>query len=228
MPKDYKDIRPRARQRPHGHPAAARHDHRPAAGHRDLARGRAVAQPPVEPVRRQGKPIEPVAKIAPTQPPKPEREGRAGEGRQGQARRREGRRGSPHRAAALRVLHDPPRREGGQGQGGQGRCRQGQGARQRRPRLLALPPKPHSGETYWLQAGAFAEEKDADNLKAKIAFTGLEANVKAAEHSRTRAPCTASAWAPTRASTTRTESRPRCPRTGSAPTIIRTDEAKNR
>ena len=40
-------------------------------------------------------------------------------------------------------------------------------------------PKPHSGEVYWLQAGAFSEEKEADNLKAKIAFTGLEATVRA-------------------------------------------------
>jgi cell division protein FtsN len=39
-------------------------------------------------------------------------------------------------------------------------------------------PKPHTGETYWLQAGAFTEEKEADNLKAKIAFTGLEASVR--------------------------------------------------
>ena len=39
-------------------------------------------------------------------------------------------------------------------------------------------PKPHSGETYWLQAGAFSEEKEADNLKAKIALTGLEASVR--------------------------------------------------
>lgn len=39
-------------------------------------------------------------------------------------------------------------------------------------------PKPHTGETYWLQAGAFSEEKDADNLKAKIALTGLEASVR--------------------------------------------------
>ena len=39
-------------------------------------------------------------------------------------------------------------------------------------------PKPHSGETYWLQAGAFAEEREADNLKAKIALTGLEATVR--------------------------------------------------
>jgi cell division protein FtsN len=39
-------------------------------------------------------------------------------------------------------------------------------------------PKPHSGEIYWLQAGAFSEEREADNLKAKIALTGLEAAVR--------------------------------------------------
>jgi cytoskeletal protein RodZ len=48
------------------------------------------------------------------------------------------------------------------------------------PKLGSSPssPKPHSGEVYWLQAGAFSEEKEADNLKAKIAFTGLEATVR--------------------------------------------------
>jgi cell division protein FtsN len=39
-------------------------------------------------------------------------------------------------------------------------------------------PKAFSGELYWLQAGAFASESDADNLKAKIALTGLEASVR--------------------------------------------------
>ena len=39
-------------------------------------------------------------------------------------------------------------------------------------------PKPHSGEIYWLQAGAFTDQSDADNLKAKIALTGLEASVR--------------------------------------------------
>ena len=39
-------------------------------------------------------------------------------------------------------------------------------------------PKPHTGETYWLQAGAFSEEREADNLRARIALTGLEASVK--------------------------------------------------
>jgi cell division protein FtsN len=42
----------------------------------------------------------------------------------------------------------------------------------------AASPKPHSGETYWLQAGAFTEEREADNLKARIALTGLEASVR--------------------------------------------------
>jgi cell division protein FtsN len=48
-----------------------------------------------------------------------------------------------------------------------------------KPGSSPAAPKPHAGETYWLQAGAFAEEKEADNLKAKIAFTGLEATVRA-------------------------------------------------
>jgi cell division protein FtsN len=39
-------------------------------------------------------------------------------------------------------------------------------------------PKPHSGESYWLQAGAFSEEREADNLRARIALTGLEASVR--------------------------------------------------
>ena len=39
-------------------------------------------------------------------------------------------------------------------------------------------PKPHSGEIYYLQAGAFSEEKEADNLRARIALTGLEASVR--------------------------------------------------
>jgi cell division protein FtsN len=42
----------------------------------------------------------------------------------------------------------------------------------------ASTPKPHSGETYWLQAGAFTEEREADNLRARIALTGLEAAVR--------------------------------------------------
>ena len=49
-----------------------------------------------------------------------------------------------------------------------------------KPGSSPLSPKPHSGEIYWLQAGAFSEEKEADNLKARIALTGLEASVRPA------------------------------------------------
>ena len=47
-----------------------------------------------------------------------------------------------------------------------------------KPGSSPATPKPHSGDVFWLQAGAFTDEKEADNLKAKIAFTGLEASVR--------------------------------------------------
>lgn len=47
-----------------------------------------------------------------------------------------------------------------------------------KPGSSPASPKPHSGETYWLQAGAFQEEREADNLKARIALSGLEAGVR--------------------------------------------------
>ena len=47
-----------------------------------------------------------------------------------------------------------------------------------RPGSSPSSPKPHSGEIFWLQAGAFSEEREADNLKARIALTGLEATVR--------------------------------------------------
>ena len=47
-----------------------------------------------------------------------------------------------------------------------------------KPGSSPATPKPHGGEVYWLQAGAFSEEREADNLKAKIALTGLEAAVR--------------------------------------------------
>ena len=39
-------------------------------------------------------------------------------------------------------------------------------------------PKAAAEETVYLQAGAFQSETDAENLKAKIAFSGFEANVR--------------------------------------------------
>ena len=39
-------------------------------------------------------------------------------------------------------------------------------------------PRPSGDETVFLQAGAFQSQTDAENLKAKIAFSGFEANVR--------------------------------------------------
>ncbi|HSN21976.1 MAG TPA: SPOR domain-containing protein [Usitatibacter sp.] len=47
-----------------------------------------------------------------------------------------------------------------------------------RPGSSPATPKPHGTDVYWLQAGAFSDEKEADNLRAKIALTGLEASVR--------------------------------------------------
>ncbi len=49
-----------------------------------------------------------------------------------------------------------------------------------KPGSSPASPKPYSGDMYWLQAGAFSDEKEADNLRARIALTGLEASVRAA------------------------------------------------
>lgn len=38
--------------------------------------------------------------------------------------------------------------------------------------------KPASGEIFYLQAGAFQSQTDADNMKAKVAFAGFEAIVR--------------------------------------------------
>lgn len=38
--------------------------------------------------------------------------------------------------------------------------------------------KPASSEVFFLQAGAFQSQSDAENMKAKVAFAGFEANVR--------------------------------------------------
>jgi cell division protein FtsN len=42
----------------------------------------------------------------------------------------------------------------------------------------AAEAKPAANETFFLQAGAFQKAADADNLKAKLALSGLEAGVQ--------------------------------------------------
>jgi cell division protein FtsN len=48
----------------------------------------------------------------------------------------------------------------------------------RAPAGVAQPPK--SSERFWLQAGSFAGASDAENLKARLALAGWEAEVQAA------------------------------------------------
>jgi cell division protein FtsN len=42
------------------------------------------------------------------------------------------------------------------------------------------PRAPKSGERFWLQAGSFASEGDAENLKAQLALSGWEASLQQA------------------------------------------------
>jgi len=42
-------------------------------------------------------------------------------------------------------------------------------------------PTPPAGESYYLQAGAFPDSADADNLKARLALLGYEAAIQTAE-----------------------------------------------
>lgn len=117
----------------------------------------------------KGKPIEPLSKIGPAQSPKPEDKGaadKAGEKPRSDRPRFEFYQVLPGEKEITdkdvkAAAEKPKAREG---------AKTGPGS-------SPSQPKPHTGETYWLQAGAFASETDADNLKAKIAFTGLEASV---------------------------------------------------
>ena len=135
-----------------------------------------LANPFVE----KGKTVEPMPKIAPAQPPPPSEAAKAAEqAAKGKA--------APDKPAKT---SERPRFEFYQILPGEKEA----GDREARAAAKAVPappppapklgsspasPKPHGGEIYWLQAGAFSEEKEADNLKAKIAFTGLEATVRA-------------------------------------------------
>ena len=135
------------------------------------------------PFVEKAKPIEPLAKIGPTQPPKPEGKGAAPEKKAAADK-------APEKKAADRPRFEFYTMLPGEKEVTDKDARPKEAAKPKEPAKDAAragpgsspaQPKPHSGETYWLQAGAFADEKDAENLKAKIAFTGLEAAIKSAE-----------------------------------------------
>jgi cell division protein FtsN len=129
----------------------------------------------------KGKPVEPLARIGPAQPAPAETKGggKATTDKSGIEKPRfefytmlPGEREVTPRDAKAEKAKDPPKdppKDAAKEPAKTG------------PGSSPAQPKPHTGETYWLQAGAFADEKDADNLKAKIALSGLEASVKPAE-----------------------------------------------
>ena len=48
-------------------------------------------------------------------------------------------------------------------------------------RLSADKAQPRTGDRFWLQAGSFAGEGEAENLKARLALAGWEASVQTAD-----------------------------------------------
>ena len=140
------------------------------------------------PFVEKGKVVEPTPKIAPAQPPAPPSAAKAAEEAAKTAKAAEEAKASkaPPAKAAERPRFEfyqiLPGDKGATDKEGKAATKASPAAApsaQPKPGSSPSSPKPHSGEVYWLQAGAFSEEKEADNLKAKIAFTGLEATVRA-------------------------------------------------
>ena len=134
------------------------------------------------PFVEKGKAVEPTPKIAPAQPPAPASAAKAAQDAAKGAKGVED--AKPAKSAPAKA--ERPRFEFYQILPGEKEVTDKEAkspaasAPQLPPRPGSSPssPKPHSGEVYWLQAGAFSDEKEADNLKARIAFTGLEATVR--------------------------------------------------
>ncbi len=178
------------------------------------------------PFVEKAKPIEPLAKIGPAQPPKPEEKGapeKAAPARGGTEK------------AAEKPRTDRPRFEFYTMLPGEKEVSEKEAKAAAKPKDAAktgpgsspAQPKPHTGETYWLQAGAFADEKDAENLKAKIAFTGLEASVKAVDIPD-KGTLHRVRLGPYQSLEDANRIKSALSQNGVGATIIRTDEAKNR
>ncbi|HEX3097203.1 MAG TPA: SPOR domain-containing protein [Usitatibacter sp.] len=132
----------------------------------------------------KGKPIEPLPRMGPAQPPPPPDAAKAAEkAAKGSAPEKGGKPGDRPRFEFYNIL--PGEKEGpdreAQAPAKAAAPSPPAKAAEAAPKPGSSPssPKPHSGEVYWLQAGAFSDEKEADNLRAKIALTGLEASVRA-------------------------------------------------
>jgi cell division protein FtsN len=137
------------------------------------------------PFVEKGKAIEPVPKVAPAQPPAPADAARAAEkSAKGAVPEKGDKAEKADKAAPPGKTSERPRFEFYQILPGDKVVSEkeakvaAKAPAAPKPGSSPASPKPHSGEIYWLQAGAFSEEREADNLKAKIALTGLEAAVR--------------------------------------------------
>jgi cell division protein FtsN len=129
----------------------------------------------------KGKPIEPLPRVGPAQPPPPPDAAKAAEkAAKGAVPEKGGKAPDRPRFEFYNIL--PGEKEGPDRETPPARpAAPPPKAAEAAPKPGSSPasPKPHSGDVYWLQAGAFSDEKEADNLRAKIALTGLEASVRA-------------------------------------------------
>ena len=134
------------------------------------------------PFVEKGRPVEPVSKMAPAQPPPPAEAAKTAEkaakGKDVAAEKAPAKAPERPRFEFYQIL--PGDKEVSEKEARAAAIRPAPPpAGGTRPGSTPAMPKPHSGEVYWLQAGAFSEEREADNLKARIALTGLEATVRA-------------------------------------------------
>jgi cell division protein FtsN len=137
----------------------------------------------------KGKQIEALPKIGATQPPPPPEAAKAAEKAAEKAKAAPDKSAEPPKKSAAATKNERPRFEFYQILPGDKEVtdKEIKAAKAAPPKPAEEAPKPgssprtpkaFSGELFWLQAGAFASESDADNLKAKIALTGLEASVR--------------------------------------------------
>ena len=145
------------------------------------------------PFTEKGRPVEPVSKMAPAQPaPPPEAARKAEKDAQGKPGEAKGKAGDRPRFEFYSILPGekeaavekeapkaaPPAKTAAAPATAPAPATPAPSTSAAKPGSSPSSPKAHSGDIYWLQAGAFSEEREADNLKARIALTGLEAAVK--------------------------------------------------
>lgn len=130
-------------------------------------------------IEKGSRPVEPVAKIAPTQPPPPPEAAKSAEkAAKGKDAEKATKPAERPRFEFYQILPGDKEVTEREARAALARPAPPPGAAAK-PGSSPSAPKPHSGEVYWLQAGAFSEEREADNLRARIALTGLEAHVRA-------------------------------------------------